>query len=228
MAEATAPAKKLKGIVFFYVNLYPDLGQHVVSTMQMVKEMNKPLMDKLCEDGRYVCIIAPTTKEATRVEKVDYDSPFPRYMPKSVDIQKVGLKRKRAQAFGEERLLKGFITLYVNFWPDVGIDTKEVLNLIRTLNQESLSAIAQDGQFQFMIVPTMKEASRVEKVDLDDPFPRLVPKAVEARKKKINVLAPKVAVNKTVKRDDDDEESDSDQNEDPMELDDEELEKDSE
>jgi hypothetical protein len=84
--------KKLKGVVVWFVNLYPDLGQSVEQTMQMVKEMNKPLIEKLVEDGQYVCLLVPTTREATRVEKIDYNAPFPRYMPKSLDIQKVGLR----------------------------------------------------------------------------------------------------------------------------------------
>jgi len=188
-------AKKLKGVVFFYFNLYPDLGQQVTATMQMIKEMNKPLLDKLSEDGRYVCVMVPTTKEATRVEKVDYDSPFPRYIPRSLDVQKVGLtkgqKKKPVTIFQqEEPLWKGLLTLYVNFWPEVKLDPNEVLNLIRTINQEAIQQITQDGQYQFMIVPTTKEASRVEKIDWDNPFPRLVPKSTE-KKNKLNVIPPK-------------------------------------
>jgi hypothetical protein len=34
-------------------------------------------------------IIVPTTKEASRIEKVDYDSPFPRLVPKMVEKTKM-------------------------------------------------------------------------------------------------------------------------------------------
>ncbi len=222
MAEET---NKLKGVVFFYFNLYPDLGQQVAATMQMIKEMNKPLIEKLSEDGRYVCILVPTTKEATRVEKVDYNSPFPRYMPRSLDVQKVGLtqgKNNKANifqsGFQNEPVFKGLLTLYVNFWPEVKLDPTEVMSIIRTINQEAFDRITRDGQYHFIIVPTTKEATRVEKIDWDNPFPRLVPKTTE-KKSRLNVIPPKALLHDMKKGGDDE-----DDIEDADEIEDEELE----
>lgn len=170
---------KLKGIMIFYVNLYPDLGQELESTLAMIKEMNRPLIERLTKDGRYVYLLVPTTREATRVDKIDYDSPFPRYLPNSIDIHKNGLGREKpASIFKEgDDLMKGIITLFVNFHPDIKLDPSEVLRMIQKINEDNLAKIANDGQYQIMIVPTTKEASRVEKVDYDMPFPRFLPKA---------------------------------------------------
>jgi hypothetical protein len=200
-----ADKNKLKGIMVFYINMYPDLGQQLEPTLTMIKEMNRPLMDKLTEDGNYVCLLVPTTKEATRVEKVDYDSPFPRYMPQSADVNRCGLKKdvqpkKPKRFFGEaqdeeaeeEPTMRGFITLFVNFHPDVNLDPNEVMKLIQKMNKENLATIIEDGQYQIMFVPTTKEASRIEKVDYDMPFPRLMPKTVSKTKTGIVTPVPKV------------------------------------
>ena len=41
-------------------------------------------MKQITEDGRYQIMFVPTTKEANRIEKVDYDEAFPRFVPRSV------------------------------------------------------------------------------------------------------------------------------------------------
>lgn len=191
---------KLKGIVVFFVNLYPDLGQDVQISMNMFKEMSKNLIEVLTQDGRYVPLFVPTHKEATRVEKIDYDSPFPRFSANSYDMLKVAPKdtsKKKTdknvfqlEAPAEDVGLKGFISLFVNFHPEVKLDVQEILNLIKSINAESLSKVADDGKYQFLIVPTTKEASRVEKVDLESPFPRFVPRSMSKRD---------LAVKKTIK-----------------------------
>ena len=219
--------KKLKGIMVFYLNMYPDLGQDLTTWLMMFKDMNKPLMDKLAEDGSYACLMVPTTKEATRVEKIDYDAPFPRYMPQSVDVSKQGLGKdvvvKKTNVFKgleeepeeDESVMKGFITLFVNFHPDVKLDPAEVLKLVQRINEESLEKINTDGQYQIMIVPTTKEAARIEKVDYNMPFPRLSPKAVS--KTKTGIVTPKIP---KIIEDDEDEEDNGPYDE----VDDEELE----
>jgi len=183
--------KKLHGVVVLYVNMYPDLGQDIEVTMKMVKEMNKPLVDRLDEDGRYVVLFIPTTKEATRIEKVDYNAPYPRYMAKSADVSKVGLgdsKKKhnmfkeKAEEEEEEREWVGILSLFINFHPDIKLDPQETLLMIRALNEGAIKVITEDGRYQLILVPTTKEASRIEKVDYDMPFPRLMPKAVEKAK----------------------------------------------
>lgn len=173
--------KKLKGIIVFFINLYPDLGQDVHATMNLVKDMHKPLVDSLNEDGGYLPLFVPTHKEATRVEKIDYDAPFPRYMAKSHDIMKVGLqdgmKKSKNNIFKQQNdVLKGVISIFVNFHPEMNLDIPDIMNMIQKINSESLSATQQDGQYQVLLIPTTKEASRAEKVDWDMPFPRFVPK----------------------------------------------------
>jgi len=72
-----------------------------------------------------------------------------------------------------------------------------------------------DGQYQIVIVPTTKEATRIEKVDYEAPFPRLVPKANEKTKP---IIAPKV----TFTDDKDDDEGDDEKDELDDEFEDEE------
>lgn len=210
--------KKMKGVVVFFVNLYPDLGQDVRSTMNMIKEMNQPLANSLTEDGQYVALFVPTHREATRVEKIDYDGPFPRYMAKSLDIQKVGLqdglKKKKKNMFQPEGSgkMRGIISLFCNFHPEIELDVPEIMELIRSINSEALAAIAQDGQYQILIVPTTKEASRVEKVDWESPFPRFVPKNTG---KKGSV--PKKVVTVVTEEDEDDDEDELEDEKDAVE-----------
>ena len=209
----TTPSKtKMKGVVVFFVNLYPDMGQDVSITMNMIKEMNKPLADSLTADGQYVALFIPTHKEATRVEKIDYDAPFPRYMAKSHDIMKVGLqdglKKKKSNFLFEQEghVLKGIISLFVNFHPEVKLNVSEVMTLIHNINADALAKIVEDGQYQVLIVPTTKEASRAEKVDWESPFPRFVPKTTGKK----NVV-PKKIVTVVTEDDDDDEDDENDE-----------------
>jgi hypothetical protein len=62
------------------------------------------------------------------------------------------------------------------------IDPAEVMPMVYKINEEAIRIIAEDGQYQLMIVPTTKEASRIEKVDYEMPFPRFVPKKIESKK----------------------------------------------
>jgi len=168
--------EKIKGLMVFYVNFYPDLGQEVEPVMQMIKEMNAPLITRLAEEVRYLCLFVPTTKESTRIEKVDFDYPFPRCVAGSADVEREGVIIKKKKPSEEES--KGFITLYVNFHPEFPLNPKEIISLIQKFNQEVLKQIAEDSRYQFMFVPTTKESSRVEKIDYNDPFPRFVPKSM--------------------------------------------------
>jgi hypothetical protein len=195
---------KLKGVIVFFINLYPDLGQDVHATMNLVKDLHKPLVDSLNEDGRYLPLFVPTHKEATRIEKIDYDAPFPRYMAKSHDIMKVGLqdgiKKHKNNMFQQQNsVFKGVISIFVNFHPEMNLDIVDTINLIKSVNAESLTKIQEDGQYQLLLTPTTKEASRAEKVDWDMPFPRFVPK-MQGKK---NAVPKKVVA--VVSEDDEDE-----------------------
>lgn len=73
---------KLKGIIFIYINYQLENGQDGVQVSQMFKEINKNLFDGIKEMD-YNIVVVPCTKEACRVEKVDFDKPFPRYTAKT-------------------------------------------------------------------------------------------------------------------------------------------------
>lgn len=215
MTDTSNESKRLKGIVVFFVNLYPDLGQDVKMTMNTYKQMSKPLIDSMTSDGRYVPIFAPVHKEATRIEKVDFDAPFPRFNPNNEDIVRTLAKpkKKNKKIFQEETVEKeetfsGFITLFINFQPEVKLDVQETIELIKEINAESLELINKDGSYTILIVPTTKEGSRIQKVDFDAPFPRFMPKTTN--KKKIVVLQAKNQNNKSKLQDDDDIEDEED------------------
>jgi hypothetical protein len=74
--------------------------------------------------------------------------------------------------------LKGFITFYINFFPELGQDVKPILDLTQNYNKEVIDKL-RAVDYEVMFVPTTKEASRVEKVDLDQPHPRFVTGKVE-------------------------------------------------
>ncbi len=234
MTEEAKEAKKLKGVVVFFVNLYPDMGQDVYTTMKMIKEMNKPLTDNLSEDGQYVVLFVPTTKEASRVEKVDYDSPFPRYMPKSHDIMKVGLqdglkkKKKKGSTnmfLPPTKSLGGVISLFVNFWPEMQLDMNEIMKLVYDINKEALEQVQADGQYVVLIVPTTKEASRVEKADYDMPFPRFVPKSTGKKGVPTKVVTTLIGDDDEDDEDEDDDELEDEKKDVEDDLDDEDDEK---
>lgn len=192
--------KKFKGLVVFWVNLHPDMGQDTRETLELVKEMNKPLLDHMTtEDGRYRFLFIPTFKESTRIEKIDFDEPFPRYISRGIDVYKHGIQtsvvveekkkkqttllHKRNSSFREiqegkpeeeDHGLKGIITFFINFHPDTDVDIADTLSLIKEFNQDAIRDIDEDGRFKIILIPTTKEGSRAEKVDWDMPFPRLM------------------------------------------------------
>jgi hypothetical protein len=209
--------RRLKGVVVFFVNLYPELGQDVKMTMNSYKEMSKPLIDGMTSDGRYVPIFAPVHKEATRIEKVDFDSPFPRFNPNEEEVVQTFAKpkKKNKKIFQQqeveetkEETFAGFITLFINFHPEVKLNVQETIDLIKEINAESLSLINKDGRYTILIVPTTKEGSRVQKVDFDSPFPRFVPKS--KKKKSKTILQSKPRNIKSKLQEDEDVEDDED------------------
>lgn len=69
--------------------------------------------------------------------------------------------------------LKGFITFYVNYFPDLGQNPQEMLDLWKSYNKETIEKI-RAADYEVMFLATTKEASRVEKIDLDKPFPKYI------------------------------------------------------
>jgi len=75
----------LKGVMMVYVNYFPELNQTLEGTVNFAKSINAELYDKIRENGYEVMFIG-TTKEGTRVEKIDFDAPFPRSILPKMDI----------------------------------------------------------------------------------------------------------------------------------------------
>lgn len=73
----------MKGIITFYINFHPENGQDVNETIDLIKTANKEVLDLITKDTGYRIVFIPTTKEACRIEKIDFDLPFPRFSPKS-------------------------------------------------------------------------------------------------------------------------------------------------
>lgn len=71
------------GIITFYINFHPELEQDVQQTIDMFRLCNKELFDEIKESTQYRIAIVPTTKEACRIEKIDFDKPFPRFSPRN-------------------------------------------------------------------------------------------------------------------------------------------------
>lgn len=171
-------------MVVFYVNFYPELGQNIENTINMIKNMNKPFLQLLEEDGKYMCFIMPTTREGSRIEKIDFEEPYPRCRSRNDFVYKgqgetTKKKKNIFQPQEEDKKEycpknKGFLTFYINFHPDVAIGIDEMINLIKKINAETLDKIKNDGRYQVMLLPTTKEACRIEKIDYEAPFPRWI------------------------------------------------------
>jgi hypothetical protein len=69
----------MKGLILIYVNFHPDLQQTPEGMLDLVRKTNSDLIRKLQDDAHYGCVLIPTTKESCRVEKIDFDKPFPYY-----------------------------------------------------------------------------------------------------------------------------------------------------
>lgn len=74
---------KMSGIINYY--LYIPEGTPDGSTIiDLFYKVNQSVFDKIIKESGYVIMVVPTTvKEACRVEKIDYEKPFPRYASKT-------------------------------------------------------------------------------------------------------------------------------------------------
>lgn len=70
----------MRGFITFFVNYHSDLGQTPDEVLNLHKIHNKAVVEKV-QDAGYEVMFVACTKEACRVEKVDFDQPFPRYVP---------------------------------------------------------------------------------------------------------------------------------------------------
>lgn len=76
----------LKGIVTFYINIEQQKGTEN-DYMQLMRNVNSELFSKMEESGYGVALVPVANNESNRVEKVDFDRPFPRYILPHIDIQ---------------------------------------------------------------------------------------------------------------------------------------------
>jgi hypothetical protein len=98
----------MKGIVTFFINIHPSEGQDIATTVELFKMANKELLERINKDSEYVLAIVPTVKEACRIEKVDFDKPFPRSIPmnsKEVEYAEKRREEKAAERAAERALL---------------------------------------------------------------------------------------------------------------------------
>lgn len=75
----------LKGIVVVFVNFFPEFNQTLETTLNFMKNLNSEVYEKIRESG-YEVMFVGTIKEGTRVEKIDFDAPFPRSILPKMDI----------------------------------------------------------------------------------------------------------------------------------------------
>lgn len=79
---------KMEGVIMFYLNYNPDIeGVTLREQVELFKELNAEFIKELEIETCYRVAIVPTTKEASRVEKMDFAHPFPRFVPNNTDIR---------------------------------------------------------------------------------------------------------------------------------------------
>ena len=79
----------MKGFVNFFVNFEEYDPDKIDAIMQIIKRENQEIW-QLALKSDYPFMIQPTQNEASRIEKVDFDSPFPRFVSRNaIDINKL-------------------------------------------------------------------------------------------------------------------------------------------
>lgn len=76
--------------------------------------------------------------------------------------------------------MKGIIIIYINTHPDMPVGMDEAVKTMREVNSQALERLEDQGEYGIMLIPTTKEACRIEKLELAEPFPRFLP-AVKSR-----------------------------------------------
>ena len=71
--------------------------------------------------------------------------------------------------------MPGVVTIYVNREGYKENDESELLKALAEVNAKEMIAVANAG-FPIMLVPTISEATRAEKIDFDKQFPIYTPK----------------------------------------------------
>jgi chlorite dismutase len=96
----------MKGIVAFYINFHPEYNQDIQASIDIVLKANKEVMEKINKESDYMVMLVPTTKEACRVEKIDFEKPFPRFLSRThLDME--SYEKKKAEK-DKEKVEKRF------------------------------------------------------------------------------------------------------------------------
>lgn len=90
----------MKGILTFFINFHPELEQDVCQTIATFRQLNKDLFEEIHSNTDYRVAVVPTTKEACRIEKIDFDKPFPRTVPRNHDDIEA-MERRREERYKE-------------------------------------------------------------------------------------------------------------------------------
>jgi hypothetical protein len=72
--------------------------------------------------------------------------------------------------------MKGILAVYVNCPPETGKSPQEIIELFMELNRPVIEEIARVLDYRVLTIPTLKESCRIEKIEMDKPFPRYAPK----------------------------------------------------
>lgn len=95
------------GVIVFFLNYNPEIeGVTFEEQIRMFKELNKEFIEFINGSTKYRVAIVPTTKEACRVEKIDFDSPFPRFVPNHADIKETEQNKILVRQIMEKRYRK--------------------------------------------------------------------------------------------------------------------------
>ena len=73
----------MKGIMTFYMNV--EECEDIKAYLDILIDINSGLIQRMEEAG-YGVMVVPVRNESSRVEKVDFDQPFPRFILPHVDI----------------------------------------------------------------------------------------------------------------------------------------------
>jgi hypothetical protein len=96
----------MKGIIAFYINFHPEYNQDIQTSIEVVIKANQSVMEKINNESEYLIMLVPTTKEACRVEKIDFDKPFPRFLTRThLDIEAYDKKKAEKEQQKEKEKL---------------------------------------------------------------------------------------------------------------------------
>jgi len=97
-------SEKGNGVIVFYLNYNPNIeGLSFKDQVEIFKELNADFIKQLEVESNYRVAIVPTTKESCRVEKMDFDHPFPRFVPNNVDVRENEQNRLLIKQFMEKK-----------------------------------------------------------------------------------------------------------------------------